>query len=44
MNSVSDSGVCGYGVLLIRPASDRGRLSLVEGEGNVGGECREVSK
>jgi hypothetical protein len=30
MNSVSDLRVCGYCVLLIRPARDRGRLSLME--------------
>ena len=43
MTSVSDLRVCGYCVLLIRPWSDRGRLFLMEGEGNVGGERREVS-
>ena len=31
MNSVSDLGVCGYCVLLVRPSSDRGRLFLMEG-------------
>ena len=30
MNSVSDSGVCGSSVLLIRPSRDRGRLSLTD--------------
>ena len=30
MNSVSDLRVCGYCVLLIRPARDRGRLSFTK--------------
>ena len=44
MNSVSDLGVCGYCVLLIRPWSDRGRLSLMEGEGSVDGRYGKASK
>ncbi len=38
MNSVSDLRVCGYCVLLIRPARDRGRLSFTR-EGKA---CKEV--
>ncbi len=43
MNSVSDLRVCGYCVLLVRPWSDRGRLSLMERREGVEGGAHVVT-